>query len=136
MYSDHASLGVGFCGWLRGLGGRVEPDIGHNDRFGSVCGFAARNTADSVKIVSGGKSAQKIFPGLEVGATENTDVLTKSDNALYLGLVQKFQASTGDLIVLIGSSANTILNNRVMAMHLIRSLPKIRWPEWSPKAKN
>ena len=69
-------------------------------------------------LEEGETRVRNLVPELDIGETQNLGVLREDGYAIYLGLIQKFQIPTGEQIVVLGSYANTILNNRVTTMYL------------------
>jgi hypothetical protein len=58
------------------------------------------------------------IPQIKLNETQNLGVIFKDDKALYIGLIQKLRTEFGDEKVLLGSTANTVLKNRVAHIFL------------------
>ncbi len=69
-------------------------------------------------LAEGEERVRELVPDLEIGATQHLGIISEDDNALYLGLVQKLKTGTDASVVVLGSFANTTLNNRATTMYL------------------
>ncbi|NNE83811.1 MAG: hypothetical protein HKN28_07555 [Alphaproteobacteria bacterium] len=69
-------------------------------------------------IEEGTDRVNERIPEIKINETQNLGVIFEDDKALYVGIVQKLRTEFGDEKVILGSTANTVLKNRVAHIYL------------------
>lgn len=69
-------------------------------------------------VEEGTDRAKEQLPQIEFNELQNLGIIFEDNRAVYLGIIQKLRTEGGAEKVVLGSAANTMLNNRVAHIYL------------------